>query len=44
MVNYNIGLLYQIEENLDKAIIYLRKAHGIDANIFEIELLLDRMT
>jgi len=43
MVNYNIGLLYQIEENLDKAIIYLRKAHGIDANIFEIELLLGHL-
>jgi len=43
MVNYNIGLLYQIEENLDKAIIYLRKAHGIDDRVFEIELLLGHL-
>lgn len=43
MVNYNIGLLYQIEENPDKAIVYLRKAHGIDDTVFEIELLLGHL-
>jgi len=40
MINYNIGLLYQIEKNLDKAIIYLRKAHGIDSSVFEVEFFL----
>jgi len=40
MVTYNIGLLHQIKGDIDKAIIYLRKAHGIDSNVAEVELLL----
>jgi Flp pilus assembly protein TadD len=43
MINYNIGLLYQIEDNLDKAIIYLRRAHNTDDHIFEVELLLGNL-
>ncbi len=42
-INICADRLYQIEENLDKSIIYLRKAHGIDKNIFEIELLLGHL-
>ncbi len=40
MVIYNIGLLYNIKKEIDTSIIYLRKAHGIDPNVFEVELLL----
>ena len=43
MVIYNIGLLHQINGDIDKAIIYLRKAHGIDGHVFEVELLLGQL-
>jgi len=43
IVIYNIGLLYQIEGDIDKAILYLQKAHGSDLSIFEVELLLGHL-
>jgi tetratricopeptide (TPR) repeat protein len=43
MVIYNIGLVHRINEDEDKAILYLKKAHGIDQNVFEIELLLGQL-
>ena len=42
-VIYNIGLLYQIEGDLDKAILYLQKAHGSKLSVFEVELLLGHL-
>ncbi|MCP3941854.1 MAG: tetratricopeptide repeat protein [Desulfobacteraceae bacterium] len=43
MVIYNIGLIHRINDDEDRAIIYLKKAHGIDQNVFEIELLLGHL-
>ncbi len=43
MVIYNIGLIHRINEEEDRAILYLKKAHGIDQNVFEIELLLGHL-
>lgn len=37
---YNLGLIYDLTNEKKKAIPYLKKAHAIDNNIFEIELLL----
>ncbi len=43
MVLYNLGLTCQVLEDTDKAIFFLRKAHGIDSRIFEVELLLGHL-
>jgi len=43
MVIYNIGLIHRINKDEDRAILYLKKAHGIDQNVFEIELLLGHL-
>ena len=43
MVIYNIGLLHQIDNDLDKAVVYLRKAHAINDTVFEVELLLGHL-
>lgn len=43
MVLYNIGLLCRIDDDLDKAVAYLRKAHGIADTCFEVELLLGHL-
>jgi tetratricopeptide (TPR) repeat protein len=43
MVIYNLGLTCQVIEDTDKAILFLRKAHGIDGRIFEVELLLGHL-
>jgi tetratricopeptide (TPR) repeat protein len=43
MVLYNLGLTCQVLEDADKAIFFLRKAHGIDGRIFEVELLLGHL-
>ncbi|MBA3012851.1 MAG: tetratricopeptide repeat protein [Desulfobacula sp.] len=43
MVIYNIGLIHRINEDEDRAILYLKKAHGIDQNVYEIELLLGHL-
>jgi tetratricopeptide (TPR) repeat protein len=43
MVLYNLGLTCQVLEDTDKAVFFLRKAHGIDKGIFEVELLLGHL-
>ena len=43
MVVYNIGLIHRINEKDDKAIFFLKKAHGINPDVFEIELLLGHL-
>jgi tetratricopeptide (TPR) repeat protein len=43
MVVYNLGLIHQILDDMDRAVFFLRKAHGIDRNIFEVELLLGHL-
>ena len=43
MVIYNIGLLHHIDGEQEKALMYLQKAHGIDPDVFEVELLLGQM-
>ncbi|MCG8532304.1 MAG: tetratricopeptide repeat protein, partial [Desulfovibrionales bacterium] len=43
MVIYNMGLIHQINHQPEKAILFLRKAHGIDPQIFEVELLLGHL-
>ncbi|MEX1300017.1 MAG: tetratricopeptide repeat protein [Desulfotignum sp.] len=43
MVLYNLGLTCQVMEDADKGIFFLRKAHGIDGCILEVELLLGHL-
>lgn len=43
LVMYNIGLVNKINNDIERAIVYLKKAHGIDNKIPEIELLLGNL-
>ena len=43
MVIHNIALIHRINDNTDSALAYLKKAHGIDPDVFEIELLLGHL-